>query len=79
MLNTIEKQCASKSDIGSDLDLYPYIAELLEGAPQSVLDFLTEDLERYERTGYQSTTISSFLRRARCLADADLITRKLAA
>ena len=64
---------------GSELDLYPYLAELLEDVPQFMLDFLTEDLARYEQTGQASVTIARLLGRARCLAEADRIERKFAA
>lgn len=79
MFDMIEKQAGRQADGGIEQDLYPYIAELLEDAPQVTLDFLTEDLGRYERTGYASTTISRLLGRARCLADADRIAMKFAA
>lgn len=60
-------------------DLYPYIAELLSDASQVMLDYLSEDLGDYERTGHASATIEHFLGRARCLADADRIAMKFAA
>ena len=63
----------------SHIDLYPYLAELLADASQVVLDYLSEDLAEYERTGYASATIGRLLERARCLADSDRIARNFAA
>jgi hypothetical protein len=79
VLDMIERYPGPAADEGIDQDLSPYIAELLEGAPQVTLDYLTEDLGRYERTGRPSLTISRLLTRARCLAEADRIERKFAA
>jgi hypothetical protein len=79
MFDLIEENRSSRADRGNEQDLYPYLTELLEDAPQVVLDYLTEDLGRYERTGYASATISRLLGRARCLAEADRIERKFAA
>jgi hypothetical protein len=62
-----------------ELDLYPYLAELLGDAPQVVLDYLAEDLAEYERAGFASKTMLRLLERARCLADADRIEMKFAA
>lgn len=64
---------------GLSADLYPYFAELLEDAPQIVLDYVAEDLDEYERTGRASATIERMLQRARCLADSDRIAMKYAA
>jgi len=79
MLDVIEEHQGLRADPGNEQDLYTYLAELLEDAPQVTLDFLTEDLARFERTGYASTTISRLLGRARCIAEADRIVRKFAA
>jgi hypothetical protein len=79
MFDVIEEYCGLQADPGNDQDLYPYLAELLKDAPQVTLDFLTEDLGRYERTGHASTTISRLLDRARCLAEADRIEMRFAA
>jgi hypothetical protein len=79
MFDVIEEPRRVQADPGNELDLYPYLAELLEDAPQVTLDFLTEDLRNYERTGFASATISRLLGRARCLAEADRIERKFAA
>jgi hypothetical protein len=79
VLDMMEDQLGVQAEQGIDQDLYPYIAELLEDAPQVMLDFLTEDLGRYERTGHASMTISRLLVRARCLAEADRIAMKFAA
>ena len=61
-----------------EIDLYPHLAELLEDAPQVLLDFLVEDLAEYEQTGVPSATIVRLLERARCLADVDRITARFA-
>ena len=61
------------------IDLYPYLAELLADASQVMLDYLSEDLAEYERSGYASATIVRLLERARCLADSDRIARDFAA
>jgi hypothetical protein len=79
MFDVIEEYCGLQADQGIEQDLYPYLAELLTDAPQVMLDFLTEDLGRYERTGQASTTISRLLDRARCLAEADRIEMRFAA
>lgn len=79
MLDTIAERPACSFDQRRDLDLFPWLAELLEDAPQVMLDFLTEDLRRYEQTGYASATISRLLQRALCLAEADRLERKFAA
>lgn len=79
MFDVMEEQLGLQAEPGIEQDLYPYLAELLEDAPQVMLDFLSEDLLRYELTGHASTTISRLLARARCLADVDRIERKYAA
>ncbi len=79
MFDLIEEYVGASADQGNEQDLYPYLAELLEDAPQVMLDFLTEDLGRYEQTGYASKTISRLLDRARCLAEADRIALRFAA
>lgn len=79
MFDVIEERLGLQAETGIEQDLYPYLAELLEDAAQVVLDFLTEDLLRYEQTGYASITMSRLLARARCLADVDRIERKFAA
>lgn len=79
MFDVVDAYRGLPADQGSELDLYPYLAELLEDVPQVMLDFLTEDLGRYEQTGQASATISRLLGRARCLAEADRIERKFAA
>jgi hypothetical protein len=79
MLKVVDACGGLLADQGNELDLYPYLAELLEDVPQVTLDFLTEDLGRYEQTGHASATISRLLGRARCLAEADRIERKFAA
>lgn len=79
MFDLIEDTRGLEADRAIEQDLYPYLAELLEDAPQATLDFLTEDLGRYEQTGYASATISRLLSRARCIAEADRIERKFAA
>jgi len=79
MFDLIEEYSDFKADPANEQDLFPYLAELLEDASQVTLDFLTEDLGRYEQTGYASTTISRLLSRARCLAEADRIAMKFAA
>jgi hypothetical protein len=79
MFEVIEGRGRFQADRADEQDLFPYLAELLKDAPQFTLDFLTEDLGRYEQTGYASTTISRLLGRARCLAEADRIERKFAA
>ncbi len=71
-----DARCAGGADTR---DLDPYIAELLSDAPQVMLDYLSEDLGDYERTGHASAIIQRFLDRARCLADADRIAMKFAA
>ena len=75
---TQNRHRAGPVEILSD-DLYPYFAELLEDAPQIVLDYVAEDLDVYERTGRASATIERMLRRARCLAESDRIAMKYAA
>jgi hypothetical protein len=79
MFDVMDVQLGLQAEQGSEQDLYPYLAELLEDAPQVMLDFLTEDLLRYEQTGHASVTISRLLARARCLADVDRIERTFAA
>ena len=79
MFDVIEGHRGLAAEQGIEQDLFPYLAELLEDAPQIMLDFLTEDLGVYERTGHASLTISRLLGRARCLAEADRIEEKFAA
>lgn len=79
MFEVIEGRRGFQAERSDEQDLFPYLAELLADAPQITLDFLTEDLGRYEQTGIASITISRLLGRARCLADADRIERKFAA
>lgn len=79
MLTTMNMDVTNPAAIAQDPDLYPYLAELLEDAPQVVLDYLAEDLVEYERAGFASTTMLRLLERARCLADVDRIEMKFAA
>jgi hypothetical protein len=79
MFDVVDACRGLRADQGIELDLYPYLAELLEDVPQVMLDFLTEDLGRYEQTGQASVTIARLLARARCLAEADRIEQKFAA
>jgi hypothetical protein len=79
MFDVIEGRHGYQAERADEQNLFPYIAELLADAPQIMLDFLTEDLGRYEETGYASTTISRLLGRARCLAEADRIESRFAA
>jgi hypothetical protein len=58
MFDVIEGRHGYQAERADEQNLFPYIAELLADAPQIMLDFLTEDLGRYEETGYASTTIS---------------------
>jgi hypothetical protein len=79
MLKTMNTDVTRHPAIAQGSDLYPYLAELLEDAPQVLLDYLVEDLAEYERAGTASATIMRLLKRARCLADADRIEMRFAA
>jgi hypothetical protein len=79
VFDLMEEHLGASADQGKERDLYAYLTELLEDAPQVMLDYLTEDLGRYEQTGHASRTISRLLDRARCLAEADRISLRFAA
>lgn len=79
MLDIITMDVTGRNAIAYDPDLYPYLEELLEDAPQVVIDYLAEDLAEYDRAGVASTSILRLIERARCLADVDRIEMKFAA
>lgn len=79
MLDLTDIHDASRPVSAEHIDLYPYLAELLEDAPAVMLDYITEDLVEFEHHGTASHTIVRLLERARCLADVDRITAKFAA
>jgi hypothetical protein len=79
MLNMTIRDVTRGPAIAQQADLYPYLAELLEDAPEIVLDYLVEDLAEYDRAGVPSISMLRLLERARCLADVDRIETKFAA